>query len=169
MVASHTETPLGVSKWLGKATPHKYNLADMQGTRANHVAYPRAGWYYSVNPIQAIYFSSLARTVTVGSPYPKARLYGWLPLSDASDIISIAIGHPQYYSLMQYFSVIGHYKCRTRYCRISHSSQRDFVKKYSNFDPKLRASSWTNCSSVENNAIFEDFCKALTDRWLHEY
>jgi len=43
MVASNTEKPLGFSKWLGKATPHKYNLADMQGTRANHVAYPRAG------------------------------------------------------------------------------------------------------------------------------
>ena len=46
MVASHTEKPLGCAKWLGKATPHKYNLADMQGTRANHVAYPRAGLYY---------------------------------------------------------------------------------------------------------------------------
>jgi len=43
MVASHTETPLGVSKWLGKATPYKYNLDDMQGTRANLVAYPKAG------------------------------------------------------------------------------------------------------------------------------
>ena len=88
------------------------------------------------------------------SPYPKARLYGWLPLSDASGIISIAIGHPQYYSLMQYFSVIGHYKCRTRYCRISHSSQRDFVKKYSNFDPKLRASARTKGSLGRKNAIF---------------
>ena len=44
MVASHTETPLGVSKWLERATPHKYNLAAMQGTRAKHVAYPRAGY-----------------------------------------------------------------------------------------------------------------------------
>jgi len=34
---------LGVSKWLGRATPHKYNLAAMQGTRANLVAYPKAG------------------------------------------------------------------------------------------------------------------------------
>ena len=44
MVASHTETPLGVSKWLERATPHKYNLAAMQGTRAKHVAYPKAGY-----------------------------------------------------------------------------------------------------------------------------
>ena len=89
MVASHTEKPLGFSKWLGKATPHKYNLADMQGTRANHVAYPRAGWYYRVNPIPAIYFPSLMRTVTVGSQSPGGQLYGWLPLSDASGIISL--------------------------------------------------------------------------------
>ena len=38
----------------------------------------------------AIYFPSLARTVTVGSPYIAARLYGWLPLSDAAGIISIS-------------------------------------------------------------------------------
>ena len=34
---------VGIRQWLGKATPHKYNLADMQGTRANLVAYPKAG------------------------------------------------------------------------------------------------------------------------------
>ena len=39
MVASHTETPMGVSKWLGKRHHTTYNLADMQGTRAYHVAY----------------------------------------------------------------------------------------------------------------------------------
>ena len=157
MVASHTETPLGVSKWLGKATPHKYNLAAMQGTRAKHVAYPRAGYILRGQFLSSHLLSLASRTVTVGSPYPKARLYGWLPLSDASDIISIAIGHPQYYSLMQYFSVIGHYKCRTRYCRISHSSQWDFVKKYSNFGPKLRASARTKGSLGRKNAIFWGF------------
>ena len=40
-------------------------------------------WGYS---FPAIYFPSLARTVTVGSRCLKARLYGWLPLSDASGI-----------------------------------------------------------------------------------
>ena len=157
MVASHTETPLGVSKWLERATPHKYNLAAMQGTRAKHVAYPRAGYILRGQFLSSHLLSLASRTVTIGSPYPKARLYGWLPLSDVSDIISIAIGHPQYYSLMQYFSVIGHYKCRTRYCRISHSSQRDFVKKYSNFGPKLRASARTKGSSVEKTPLFDVF------------
>ena len=45
----------------------------------------------------------------------------------------------------------------------------DFVKNYSNFDPKLRASARTKSILVENNAIFEVFCKALNDKWLHGY
>ena len=43
MVASHTAVPLGTAKWLGAATTHTYNLAVMQGTKANLVAYPLAG------------------------------------------------------------------------------------------------------------------------------
>jgi len=39
MVASHTEKPLGFSKWLEKRHHTTYILADMQGTRAEHVAY----------------------------------------------------------------------------------------------------------------------------------
>ena len=44
-----------------------------------------------------------------------------------------------------------------------------FVKVYSNFSPKLRASARTKSILVENNAIFESFRKALTDNWLREY
>jgi hypothetical protein len=39
MVASHTGPPLGGAKWLGKRHHTTYILADMQGTRAEHVAY----------------------------------------------------------------------------------------------------------------------------------
>ena len=44
-----------------------------------------------------------------------------------------------------------------------------FVKIYSNFSPKLRASFRTKSFPVEKNAIFEAFCNALGNRWLHEY
>ena len=59
MVASHTVAPIGAAK----------------GTRAAHVAYPRAGYIIGGNPIPAI------------SKNLKAFLYGWLPLSDAAGII----------------------------------------------------------------------------------
>jgi hypothetical protein len=42
-----------------------------------------------------------------------------------------------------------------------------FVKVYSNFSPKLRPSARTKSILVENNAIFEVFRKALTDRLLY--
>ena len=66
----------------GEETPHKYNLAAMQGTRAAHVAYPRAGYIIGGNPIPAI------------SHPLKGELYGWLPLSDASGIILSILGIP---------------------------------------------------------------------------
>ena len=44
-----------------------------------------------------------------------------------------------------------------------------FVKVYSNFSPKIRASARTKSILVENNAIFDVFRKTLTDNWLREY
>jgi len=44
-----------------------------------------------------------------------------------------------------------------------------FVKIYSNFSPKLRASFRTKSFSVEKNAIFEAFRNALGNRWLRDY
>ena len=44
-----------------------------------------------------------------------------------------------------------------------------FVKIYSNFSPKLRASFRTKSFSVEKNAIFEVFHNTLVNRWLHDY
>ena len=62
----------------GKDEPHTWNLADMQGTRANHVAYLKAGLYY--------WRGTLAPAI---SKHPRAFLYGWLPLSNAYGISSV--------------------------------------------------------------------------------
>ena len=87
MVASHTAVPLGTSKWLVRATPLTRNLAVGKGQGL--LISPTQGQAYIIGATftPAIYFPSLARTVTVGSRCLKARLYGWLPLSDASGIL----------------------------------------------------------------------------------
>ena len=75
MVASHTAVPLGTAKWLVWDYPPNI-LACLYGRR--HVL--RMSLTYSkvlcvwVSPSPAI------------SPYITARLYGWLPLSNASGI-----------------------------------------------------------------------------------
>ena len=75
MVASHTAVPMGTAKWLVRATPHKYNLADMQGTRAAYVAYRKGrliSWW--------------SNTIPAISQPQEGQLYGWLPLSNAYGI-----------------------------------------------------------------------------------
>jgi len=83
MVASHTAAPIGAAKWLERATPPFYTLPLGKG-QEQHMS-PTQGQAYikGATFAPAIYFPSLARTVTVGSKHLTAFLYGWLPLSDA--------------------------------------------------------------------------------------
>ena len=85
MVASHTETPLGVSVWLVRGCPEKYSLplGRRHGlfvplTCVALVPYLKARFYLWVSLSPAI------------SRCLKARLYGWLPLSNAYGISSDA-------------------------------------------------------------------------------
>ena len=81
-VASHTAVPMGTAKWLVWDYPPMIK-ACLYGRR--HVL--RMSLTYSkvlcvwVSPSPAI------------SPYITARLYGWLPLSNASGISSVATRH----------------------------------------------------------------------------
>ena len=90
MVASHTAAPIGAAKWLVRATPTPQTLP--LGKGQGLLMSPTQGQAYIIGATfaPAIYFPSLARTVTVGSRCLKARLYGWLPLSDAAGIFFIA-------------------------------------------------------------------------------
>ena len=78
-VASHTEKPLGFSKWLERNTP-PYNIAcPWVGDMFCVCPLPTARFYVcGVSPSPAI------------SKHPRAFLYGWLPLSNAYGISSIA-------------------------------------------------------------------------------
>ena len=93
MVASHTETPLGVSKWLVRGCPEEYSLplGRRQGL-FGYVPYLKARFYLWVSLSPAI------------SRCLKARLYGWLPLSNAYGIIIVAPPYPIYL----YFHVATH-------------------------------------------------------------
>ena len=74
MVASHTETPLGVSKWLGKRyhTPVTLPLGKGQGLLMSPTQ--RQADIIGNNSIPAI------------SQPLWGQLYGWLPLSNAYGI-----------------------------------------------------------------------------------
>ena len=75
MVASHTEKPLGFSKWLDRATPIPGTLPLGKGQ----------GLLMSPTQGQAILLgATLAPAI---SKHLKAFVYGWLPLSDASGIL----------------------------------------------------------------------------------
>ena len=71
MVASHTEKPLGFSKWLDRATPTTETLLLGKGQ----------GLLMSPTQGQAVFIG--ATFAPAISKHPRAFLYGWLPLSDA--------------------------------------------------------------------------------------
>ena len=71
MVASHTETPLGVSKWLVRDYP-PYNIAC-----------PWVGDMVSSCPLHISKVFCVMSLSPAISKHPRAFLYGWLPLSDA--------------------------------------------------------------------------------------
>ena len=75
MVASHTAVPLGTAKWLVRATPTPETLP--LGTGHTQLMSPTQGQAYIIG-------ETLAPAI---SKHPRAFLYGWLPLSDASGII----------------------------------------------------------------------------------
>ena len=77
MVASHTEKPLGFSKWLDRATPTPGTLPLGKGQGLLMSPTQRQADIIGGNLIPAI------------SKNLKAFLYGWLPLSDASGINSL--------------------------------------------------------------------------------
>ena len=75
MVASHTAVPLGTAKWLVRATPPFYTLPLGKG-QEQHMS-PTQG---QADIKGATFAPAISRCL-------KARLYGWLPLSDASGIL----------------------------------------------------------------------------------
>ena len=88
MVASHTATPLGVAKWLvrGYNKNNSLPLGRRHGllvslTCVALVPYLKARFRVWVSPSPAI------------SQSPGGQLYGWLPLSNASGISSVAKQH----------------------------------------------------------------------------
>jgi len=81
MVASHTEKPLGFSKWLVRGLPH------------NNIACPWVGDMVCVCPLPKGKVSGVGVAFPAISRCLKARLYGWLPLSNAYGISSIATQH----------------------------------------------------------------------------
>ena len=123
MVASHTETPLGVSKWLEQELSQKYQPAFTVGDMVNSCPLHSSKVVFVWCRFTSHLLSLASRTVTVGSKHLKAFLYGWLPLSDASGI--------------------------------GYSEKREFVKEYSNFDPKKQGVLTTKGTFGRKNG---DFC-----------
>ena len=75
MVASHTAVPLGTAKWLVRATHTHKTLLICKGQVLTMS--PTQGQAYIIG---ATFAPAISRCL-------KARLYGWLPLSDASGIL----------------------------------------------------------------------------------
>ena len=83
MVASHTEKPLGFSNQRSLFAPARESKWLERCRLPKGRLYSNGG-----DSFPAIYFPSLARTVTVGSQPQEGQLYGWLPLSNAYGISS---------------------------------------------------------------------------------
>ena len=81
MVASHTETPLGVSKWLGKTNHTPGTLPVGKGQRL------------PMSPTQGQADIIGGNLIPAISQPLWGQLYGWLPLSNAYGIPSIATQH----------------------------------------------------------------------------
>ena len=81
MVASHTEKPLGFSKWLVRPN-HTPGTLPLGKGQEQHMS-PTQG---QADIIGATLAPAISRCL-------KARLYGWLPLSNAYGISSLATQH----------------------------------------------------------------------------
>ena len=81
MVASHTAVPMGTAKWLVKATP-------------THGTLPLGkGHGLTMSPTQGQAILLGGNLIPAISQSPRGQLYGWLPLSNAYGISSIATQH----------------------------------------------------------------------------
>ena len=95
MVASHTAVPLGTAKWLVRAMPTNKTLPLGKGQGLTMSPTIKAGYIIGGCPSTSHLLSLASRTVTVGSRCLRARLYGWLPLSDAYRHLLFAVGYDQ--------------------------------------------------------------------------
>ena len=140
MVASHTETPLGVSKWLVKR--HHTNTTLLLCKGQGQTMSPTQGQAKLLggNPIPAI------------SHPLKGELYGWLPLSDASGIILSILDIP---NVLLLYNVCFTFENLSNNIRILTPNKGHLHER--------------NGHSVEKTPYFEVFCKMLTDKWLHEF
>ncbi len=157
MVASHTETPLGVSKWLVKATP-------------THGTLPLGkGHGLTMSPTQGQAILLGGNLIPAISQSPRGQLYGWLPLSDAAGIIILQFGIPiLFHSTMSFLCwalqmpVLDTPELRIRLNGILSNNIR--ILSLKNGGCRSRKS-----HSVEKTAIFEVFGNLLVDRWLHGF
>ena len=109
MVASHTETPLGVSKWLVKATPTHGTLPLGKGHGLTMSPTQGQAILLGGNLIPAIYFPSLREQwPLVRSPQGDNCMAGYLCLMPLASLFCNLTS--QYYSIIQCPSYVGHYK-----------------------------------------------------------